>query len=157
MAIQEHPYYASFGFPILNLTSHFCVIWRSKRYVRMSDLSRSCGTTHHDWVRDRYHVTHLFAASSRCGDPDSLKHLIDDAHAMGTVSMIYSEKNSKRFVVKNVFSLKRCNSIDQSQVCRYCWTSFILMLRPMLKMAIPLPHARDFGTRPLNMWKIQAL
>ena len=43
MAIQEHPYYASFG----------------------------------------YHVTHLFAASSRCGDPDSLKHLIDDAHAMG--------------------------------------------------------------------------
>jgi len=43
MAIQEHPYYASFG----------------------------------------YHVSSFFAASSRCGDPDSLKRLIDAAHGMG--------------------------------------------------------------------------
>ena len=43
MAIQEHPYYGSFG----------------------------------------YHVTNFFAASSRFGTPDELKHLIDDAHRMG--------------------------------------------------------------------------
>lgn len=43
MAIQEHPYYGSFG----------------------------------------YHVSSFFAASSRFGTPDELKHLIDDAHALG--------------------------------------------------------------------------
>ncbi len=43
MAIQEHPYYGSFG----------------------------------------YHVSSLFAASSRFGTPDELKHLVDDAHQMG--------------------------------------------------------------------------
>lgn len=43
MAIQEHPYYGSFG----------------------------------------YHVSSFFAASSRFGTPDDLKHLIDDAHALG--------------------------------------------------------------------------
>ena len=43
MAIQEHPYYGSFG----------------------------------------YHVSNFFAASSRFGTPDELKHLIDDAHNMG--------------------------------------------------------------------------
>ncbi|MDR3194685.1 MAG: alpha amylase C-terminal domain-containing protein [Tannerella sp.] len=43
MAIQEHPYYGSFG----------------------------------------YHVSSFFAASSRFGTPDELKHLIDDAHKRG--------------------------------------------------------------------------
>ena len=43
MAIQEHPYYGSFG----------------------------------------YHVSSFYAASSRFGTPEQLKHLIDDAHAMG--------------------------------------------------------------------------
>uniref|UniRef100_A0A6U4WMG1 1,4-alpha-glucan branching enzyme n=1 Tax=Hemiselmis andersenii TaxID=464988 RepID=A0A6U4WMG1_HEMAN len=43
MAIQEHPYYASFG----------------------------------------YHVTSLFAPSSRSGDPDSLKRLVDECHRLG--------------------------------------------------------------------------
>ena len=43
MAIQEHPYYGSFG----------------------------------------YHVSSFFAASSRFGTPDELKHLIDDAHRYG--------------------------------------------------------------------------
>ncbi|MDR1881308.1 MAG: alpha amylase C-terminal domain-containing protein [Prevotella sp.] len=43
MAIQEHPYYGSFG----------------------------------------YHVSSLFAASSRFGTPEELKRLIDDAHGMG--------------------------------------------------------------------------
>ena len=43
MAVQEHPYYGSFG----------------------------------------YHVSSFFAASSRFGTPDELKHLIDDAHSMG--------------------------------------------------------------------------
>lgn len=43
MAIQEHPYYGSFG----------------------------------------YHVSNFFAASSRCGEPEALKALIDDAHGMG--------------------------------------------------------------------------
>ena len=43
MAIQEHPYYGSFG----------------------------------------YHVSNFFAVSSRCGTPEELKHLIDDAHAYG--------------------------------------------------------------------------
>ena len=43
MAIQEHPYYGSFG----------------------------------------YHVSSYFAPSSRFGDPESLKHLIDDAHGAG--------------------------------------------------------------------------
>jgi 1,4-alpha-glucan branching enzyme len=43
MAIQEHPYYGSFG----------------------------------------YHVSSFFAASSRFGTPDELKHLIDDAHESG--------------------------------------------------------------------------
>lgn len=43
MAIQEHPYYGSFG----------------------------------------YHVSSFFAASSRYGTPEDLKHLIDDAHRNG--------------------------------------------------------------------------
>ena len=43
MAIQEHPYYGSFG----------------------------------------YHVSNFYAASSRFGTPDELKHLIDDAHELG--------------------------------------------------------------------------
>ena len=43
MAIQEHPYYGSFG----------------------------------------YHVSSLFAASSRFGTPEELKQLIDDAHSLG--------------------------------------------------------------------------
>ena len=43
MAIQEHPYYGSFG----------------------------------------YHVSNFFAASSRFGTPEELKHLIDDAHGYG--------------------------------------------------------------------------
>lgn len=43
MAIQEHPYYGSFG----------------------------------------YHVSSFFAASSRFGTPEELKHLIDDAHGRG--------------------------------------------------------------------------
>jgi 1,4-alpha-glucan branching enzyme len=43
MAIQEHPYYGSFG----------------------------------------YHVSNLFAVSSRFGTPDELKELIDEAHANG--------------------------------------------------------------------------
>lgn len=43
MAIQEHPYYGSFG----------------------------------------YHVSSFFAASSKFGTPDELKHLIDDAHRLG--------------------------------------------------------------------------
>lgn len=43
MAIQEHPYYGSFG----------------------------------------YHVSNFFAASSRFGTPEELKHLIDDAHQRG--------------------------------------------------------------------------
>ncbi|MEG1860107.1 MAG: alpha amylase C-terminal domain-containing protein [Bacteroidaceae bacterium] len=43
MAIQEHPYYGSFG----------------------------------------YHVSSFFAASSRFGTPEELKHLIDAAHALG--------------------------------------------------------------------------
>jgi len=43
MAVQEHPYYGSFG----------------------------------------YHVSSFFAASSRFGTPEELKHLIDDAHQMG--------------------------------------------------------------------------
>ena len=43
MAIQEHPYYGSFG----------------------------------------YHISNFFAASSRCGTPDELKQLIDEAHQHG--------------------------------------------------------------------------
>lgn len=43
MAIQEHPYYGSFG----------------------------------------YHISNFFAASSRCGTPDELKKLIDEAHQHG--------------------------------------------------------------------------
>ncbi len=43
MAIQEHPYYGSFG----------------------------------------YHVSNFFAVSSRFGNPDQLKALVDEAHAMG--------------------------------------------------------------------------
>ncbi len=43
MAIQEHPYYGSFG----------------------------------------YHVSSLYAPSSRFGTPDELRHLVDDAHRMG--------------------------------------------------------------------------
>ena len=43
MAIQEHPYYGSFG----------------------------------------YHVSSFFAASSRCGTPEELKQLIDEAHQHG--------------------------------------------------------------------------
>lgn len=43
MAIQEHPYYGSFG----------------------------------------YHISNFFAASSRCGTPEELKELIDEAHHHG--------------------------------------------------------------------------
>ena len=43
MAVQEHPYYGSFG----------------------------------------YHVSSFFAVSSRCGTPEDLKQLIDEAHGLG--------------------------------------------------------------------------
>lgn len=58
MAIQEHPYYGSFG----------------------------------------YHVSSLFAASSRFGTPDDLKALIDEAHRMG-ISVIMDMVHSH--AVKN--------------------------------------------------------
>ena len=58
MAIQEHPYYGSFG----------------------------------------YHVSSFFAASSRFGTPEELKHLIDDAHGMG-ISVIMDVVHSH--AVKN--------------------------------------------------------
>ena len=48
MAIQEHPYYGSFG----------------------------------------YHVSNLFAVSSRFGTPEDLKRLIDAAHGMGIVVLL---------------------------------------------------------------------
>lgn len=48
MAIQEHSYYASFG----------------------------------------YHVTNLFAPTSRCGTPEDLKYMIDQAHGMGLTVLI---------------------------------------------------------------------
>lgn len=48
MAIQEHPYYASFG----------------------------------------YHVSSFFAASSRFGEPEDLKRLIDTAHGLGLLVFI---------------------------------------------------------------------
>jgi len=48
MAIQEHSYYASFG----------------------------------------YHVTNLFAPTSRCGTSEDLKYLIDQAHSMGLSVLI---------------------------------------------------------------------
>lgn len=60
MAIQEHPYYGSFG----------------------------------------YHVSNFFAASSRFGTPEELKHLIDDAHGRGIAVIMdivhsHSVKNTK--------------------------------------------------------------
>lgn len=48
MAIQEHPYYGSYG----------------------------------------YHVTNLFAVSSRSGTPDDLKYLIDQAHGYGLIVIL---------------------------------------------------------------------
>ncbi|MFZ9936314.1 MAG: alpha amylase C-terminal domain-containing protein [Luteolibacter sp.] len=48
MAVQEHPYYGSFG----------------------------------------YHVSSFFAACSRFGTPEDLKHLIDTAHGMGIAVML---------------------------------------------------------------------
>jgi 1,4-alpha-glucan branching enzyme len=48
MAIQEHPYYGSFG----------------------------------------YHVSNLFAVSSRFGTPEELKQLIDSAHAQGLIVLL---------------------------------------------------------------------
>ena len=35
-----------------------------------------------------YHVTNFFAASSRCGTPDELKSLIDEAHRLGIVVLM---------------------------------------------------------------------
>lgn len=35
-----------------------------------------------------YHVTNFFAASSRCGTPDELKALIDEAHRLGMVVLM---------------------------------------------------------------------
>lgn len=35
-----------------------------------------------------YHVTNYFATSSRSGDPDSLKRLIDEAHQMGFIMLM---------------------------------------------------------------------
>lgn len=48
MAVQEHAYYASFG----------------------------------------YQVTSFFAASSRFGDPDDLKRLVDRAHELGILVLL---------------------------------------------------------------------
>jgi len=59
MAIQEHPYYGSFG----------------------------------------YHVSSFYAASSRFGTPDELKHLIDDAHQAGIaviMDIVHSHAVKKR-------------------------------------------------------------
>ncbi len=35
-----------------------------------------------------YHVTNFFAASSRCGTPDELKAMIDEAHRLGMVVLM---------------------------------------------------------------------
>ncbi len=69
MAIQEHPYYGSFG----------------------------------------YHVSNFFAPSSRFGDPEDLKYLIQTAHSMG-ISVIMDIVHSH--TVKNV--LEGLNQFDGS-------------------------------------------
>lgn len=35
-----------------------------------------------------YHVTNFFAASSRCGTPEELKAMIDEAHRLGIVVLM---------------------------------------------------------------------
>ena len=35
-----------------------------------------------------YHVTNFFAVSSRSGEPDAFKRLVDEAHAMGLLIII---------------------------------------------------------------------
>lgn len=44
-----------------------------------------------------YHVTNFFAISSRCGNPDDLKYLIDKAHSLGLyvlIDLIHSHASS---------------------------------------------------------------
>lgn len=69
MAIQEHPYYGSFG----------------------------------------YHVSSFFAASSRFGTPDELKHLIDDAHSLGiAVIMDIVHSHAVKNVAEGLGSIDGC-------------------------------------------------
>ncbi|KAJ7976080.1 1,4-alpha-glucan-branching enzyme [Quillaja saponaria] len=66
MAIQEHSYYASFG----------------------------------------YHVTNFFAPSSRCGNPDDLKSLIDKAHELGLLvlmDIVHSHSSNNTLDGLNMF------------------------------------------------------
>lgn len=66
MAIQEHPYYGSFG----------------------------------------YHVSNFFAPSSRFGDPDDLRRLVDAAHAHGlTVLLDLVHSHSVKNVLEGLFLL----------------------------------------------------
>lgn len=69
MAIQEHPYYGSFG----------------------------------------YHVSSFFAASSRFGTPDELKHLIDEAHSLGiAVIMDIVHSHAVKNVAEGLGSIDGC-------------------------------------------------
>lgn len=47
-----------------------------------------------------YHVTNFFAVSSRSGDPDAFKRLVDEAHAMGLliiIDLVHSHSSSNAY------------------------------------------------------------
>lgn len=102
MAIQEHSYYASFGY--FPYRSHFIsslsmsVVWwfAINMHLLILYLHTLCsGLADWDWwiykvlsIWCRYHVTNFFAPSSRCGTPDDLKSLIDSAHELGLLVLM---------------------------------------------------------------------
>ncbi|CAI9783300.1 unnamed protein product [Fraxinus pennsylvanica] len=87
MAIQEHSYYASFG----------------------------------------YHVTNFFAPSSRFGNPDDLKSLIDRAHELGLVvlmDIVHSHASNNTLDGLNMFDgTDSCYFHSGSQGYHWMWDS----------------------------------
>ncbi|MBA0866536.1 hypothetical protein Goshw_022023, partial [Gossypium schwendimanii] len=77
MAIQEHSYYASFGYYLNhNISSNlFLAVYVLLTYTKLCYVVT-------------YHVTNFFAPSSRFGTPDDLKSLIDRAHELGLLVLM---------------------------------------------------------------------
>ena len=98
MAIQEHSYYASFGYMnfyflckgYMNLQHKLTAFFPGKPYFVFRILINCSMTLYIGHTCDicRYHVTNFFAPSSRFGTPDELKSLIDRAHELDLVVLM---------------------------------------------------------------------
>ena len=55
-----------------------------------------------------YHVTNFFGVSSRCGTPDELKAMIDEAHRWGRWPLLRSKRTSARCCLSSELGCSLC-------------------------------------------------